>query len=104
MTSTASLALKNQKLYALYILSDLPYIRNLNSLNDLNSLNNLSNLNDLNSLISSNDLLSLVFSSILAPKWPVLVSQCGMEHQKPIILMVFGNLSVGGCGGHGSYF
>ena len=41
---------------ALYILSDLPGIKNLNGLNDLNSLNNLSNLNDLNSLILSKNL------------------------------------------------
>ena len=87
MTSTASLASKKQQLYTLYILSYFPYIRNLSSLNDLNSLNNLSNLNDLNSLISSKDLLSLMFSSILAPKWPVLMSQCGMGHQRPIIFM-----------------
>ena len=89
MTSTASLASKNQKLHALYILSDFPYIRILSSLNDLNSLNNLSNLNDLDSLISSKDLLSLMFSSILAPKWPVLVSQCWMDHQKAIVFIDF---------------
>ena len=58
---------------ALYILSDFPGIRNLSSLNDLNSLNNLSGLNDLYSLISSKNLLSLIFSSILTPKWPILV-------------------------------
>ena len=48
MTSTASLALKNQKQYALYTLRDFPGIRNLSGLNDLN---NLSGLNDFNSLI-----------------------------------------------------
>ena len=32
---------------ALYILSDLPGIKNLNGLNDLNSLTNVSGLNDL---------------------------------------------------------
>jgi hypothetical protein len=68
MTSTASLASKNQKLHPLYILSDFPYIRSLSSLNDLNSLNSLIKLNNLNSLISSKDFLSLMFSSILAPK------------------------------------
>ena len=62
---TSTLASKNQKLHALDILSDFPYIRNLSSLNDLNSLNNLSNLNDLDSLISSQDLQSLMFSSTL---------------------------------------
>jgi hypothetical protein len=40
MTSTASLASKNQKQPALYILSDFPCIRNLSGLNDLYSLNN----------------------------------------------------------------
>ena len=53
MTSTASLASKNQKQPALYILSDFPGIRNLSGLNDLYSLNNLGGLNDLFSLISS---------------------------------------------------
>ena len=53
MTSTASLASKNQKLLIIYTLSDFPGIRNLSGLNDLNSLNNLSGLNDLNSLLSS---------------------------------------------------
>ena len=51
MTSTASLAFKNEKQLALYILSDFPSIRNLADLNDLNSLNNLGGLNDLFSLI-----------------------------------------------------
>ena len=51
MTSTASLAFKNEKQLALYILSDFPGIRNLADLNDLNSLNNLDGLNDLFSLI-----------------------------------------------------
>jgi hypothetical protein len=59
--------LKNQKVLGLCLLSDLPGIRNLSSLNDLNSLNNLSGFNDINSLISSNNLLSLMFPSILAP-------------------------------------
>ena len=53
MTSTASLASKNQKQPALYILSDFPGIRNLSGLNDLYSLNNLGGLKDLFSLISS---------------------------------------------------
>ena len=26
--------------------------------------------------------------------------QCGIDHQKPIILLIFGTLSLGGCGGH----
>ena len=57
MTSTASLASKNQKLLALQLLDDFPVIRNLSSLNDLNSLNDLSGLN---SLISSKHLLSMM--------------------------------------------
>jgi hypothetical protein len=65
MTLKASLASKNQKMHALYILSYFPAIRNLRNLNDLNSLNNLSGPNDLNSLISSKNVLSLMFSSIL---------------------------------------
>jgi hypothetical protein len=66
MTSTASLASKNQKL--LYILSDFPGIRNLSGLNDLNSLTYLSGLNDLDSLILSKHLLSWMFPYTLAPK------------------------------------
>ena len=60
MTSTASLASKNKKLLALYLLGDFPAIRNLSSLNDLNSLNDLSGLNGLNSLISSKNLLKMM--------------------------------------------
>ena len=41
-----------------------------------------------------------MFPSTIAPKWPILVSQCGMDHQKPTILLIFGTLSLGGCGGH----
>ena len=53
---------------ALYILSDFLGIRNLSC------LNSLSSLNDLYSLISSKNLLSLMFSSTLTPKWPIMVS------------------------------
>jgi hypothetical protein len=52
MTSIASLASKNQKKPALYILSDFPGIRNPSCLNDLNSLNNVSGLNGIFSIIS----------------------------------------------------
>ncbi len=69
MTSTAFWASKDEKRLALYILSDFPGIRNLNSLNDLN---NLSGLNELSSLISSKKLLSLTCTSNLAPKCPIL--------------------------------
>ena len=68
MTSTVSLASKNQKQPSCYLLSDFPGIRNLSGLNDLYSLNNLGGLNDLFSLISSKKLLSLMFPSTLAPK------------------------------------
>ena len=101
MTSTVSLASKNQKLLTLCILIDFPGIRNVSSLNDLNSLNGL---NDLDSLFSSKNLGNLMFSSTLAPKWPILVSQCEMDHQISTILLISGTLAVGGCGGHESYF
>ena len=65
MTSTASMASKNQKLLIIYTLSGFPAIRNLSSLNDLN---NLTGLNDLDSLFSSKNLQKLMFSSTLAPK------------------------------------
>ena len=41
-----------------------------------------------------------MFPSTMAPKWPILVSQCEMDHQKPTILLIFGTLSLGGCRGH----
>ena len=62
MTSTASLASKNQKQHSVYILSGFPGIRNLSGLNDLYSLNNLGGLNDLNkpdNITGLNDLNSL---------------------------------------------
>ena len=69
-------------------------------LDDLNSLNGLSGLNDLDSLISSKKVLSFMFPSTTAPKWPILVSQCGMDHQNPTVLLIFGTFSLWGCGGH----
>ena len=36
----------------------------------------------------------------MAPKIPILVSQCEMDHQNPTILLIFSTLSLGGCGGH----
>ena len=53
LASRTSLASKNKKKHAVYILSDFPGIRSLNGLNDLSSLKSLSGLNDLYSLISS---------------------------------------------------
>ena len=41
-----------------------------------------------------------MFPSIMAPKIPILVSQCEMDHEKPTILLIFSTLSLGGCGGH----
>ena len=40
-------------------------------------------------------ILSIMFRTILLPKWPILVSQCGMDHQKSTILQSFGTLSLG---------
>ena len=40
-----------------------------------------------------------MFPPTMAPKWPILVSQCGMDHQKPTILLIFGTLCLGVCGG-----
>ena len=40
----------------------------------------------------------------LAIELPILVSQCGMDYQKPINIWTFGTFSVGGCGGHGCNF
>ena len=34
--------------------------------------------------------------STMATKWPILVSQCGMDHLKPTILLIFGTLSLAG--------
>ena len=36
--------------------------------------------------------------------WSVLVSQCGMNHQKSYISLIFGTLPFVGFGGHGSYY
>ena len=44
-------------------------------------------------------LLNLEFPPTLAPKWPILVSKCGMNHQKSNILLILGTLSNGRCGG-----
>ena len=66
---------------------------------DLSGLCNLTGLNSLNSPISSkNFLIQMVWSSP-APKWPILVPFCGMDHQKSNFLLIFGTFSVGGCWG-----
>ena len=36
----------------------------------------------------------------MAPKRPILVSQCRIDHQNYSVPLFFGTLSVGGCGGH----
>ena len=41
-----------------------------------------------------------MFPSIMAPKRPILVFQCEMDHQKSTILLAFSTLSLGGHGGH----
>ena len=41
-----------------------------------------------------------MFLSTMAPKIPILVSKCEIDHQKPTILLIFSTLSLGGCGGH----
>ena len=40
----------------------------------------------------------MVWSS-LAPKWPILVPFCGMDHQKSNFSLISDTLSVGGCWG-----
>ena len=41
-----------------------------------------------------------MFPSTMAPKRPILVSQCEMDHHKSTILLIFSTLSLGGHGGH----
>ena len=77
--------------------SDFPGLRNLSRLIDLNSLCNLTGLNSLNSPISSKNYLILMVWSSLAPKWPILVPFCGMDHQKSNLSLIFGTFSVRGC-------
>ena len=44
--------------------------------------------NDLDSLNSSKHLLILMFGSFLAPKWPMPVPLCGMDHQNSIFSLI----------------
>ena len=67
---------------------------------DLSSHNSLSSLNDLDSLTSQKKSQSFMFPSTMAPKRPILASQCEMYHQKPSILLIFSTHSLGGCRGH----
>ena len=66
---------------------------------DFPDLKNLCSLNDLNSLISSKNLLIIMVWSSLAPKWPIQVPFCGMDHQKSHFSLISDTLSVGDCWG-----
>ena len=48
---------------------------------------------------TSKNFLVLVIWTFLAPKWPILVLFCEMDHQKSNFSLIFGTLSVGGCWG-----
>ena len=79
--------------------SDFQDPRNLCSLIDLSSLGNLIGLTSLTSPISSKKFLIMMVWSSLAPKWPILVPFCGIDHQKSNFSLIFGTFSVGGCWG-----
>ena len=70
--------------------------RNLCSLIDLSSLCNLIGLNNLYSPISSKKLLILMVWSSIAPKWPIPVPFCEMDHQKFNFSLISDTLSVRG--------
>ena len=42
--------------------------------------------------------------SFLAPKWPITVPFCGMDHQKSNFSLISDTLSVGGCWGQPMLF
>ena len=100
-SSKALLCFEKSTLYAFCMLlsSDCLSLRNLCSLIDLSSLCNLTGLNSLYSPISSKNFLILMIWIFLAPKWPILVLFCEMDHQKSNFSLIFGTLSVGGCWG-----
>ena len=50
-------------------------------------------------LISSNKLLVLKVGTSLAPKWPIMVSFCWMDHQKSNFSLISDTLPVRGCWG-----
>ena len=62
--------------------SDFSSLRNLCSHIDLIGLCNLSGLNSLYSPISSKNFLILMVRSSLAPKSPIWIPFCGMDHEK----------------------
>ena len=69
------------------------------SLKDLSDLNSLNDLNDLDSLISSNILLIMMVWLSLAPKWPLPVPFCWIDHQQSNFSLISDTLPVGGCWG-----
>ena len=73
-----------------WLSSDFPGLTNLCSLIDLSGLCNLTGLNSLYSHISSKNVLVLMVWSSLAPKLPILVIFCRMDHQKSIFLLIYG--------------
>ena len=75
--------------------SDFPSLKT-SATSDLSGLNSF---NDLDSLVSLKDLLILMLWSSLAPKLPIPVPFCGMDHQKSNFLLISDTLSVGGCWG-----
>ena len=76
-----------------------PDLKNLWSLIDLGSLCNLNGLNSLYSSIPSKIILILMVWSSMAPKWPILVIFCEMDHQKSNFSLIFDILYVRGCWG-----
>ena len=79
--------------------SDFSSLRNLCSHIDLIGLCNLSGLNSLYSHISSKNFLILMVQSSLAPKWPIWIPLCGMDHEKSTFLLISEALSLRGCWG-----
>ena len=74
-------------------------LRYLYSLIDLGSPSNLNDLSDLQIPFSSKNCLILMIASPLAPKWPILIPFCGLDHQKSKFLLVSCNFDVRGCWG-----
>ena len=81
-----------------WLCSDFSGLTNLCSLFDLTGLNSLWN-----HIFSKNFLVPIVWS-LLAPKWPIVVNFCGMDHQKSNFSLVSDTLSIGGCWGQPTLF
>ena len=73
-----------------WLSSDFPGLTNLCNLIDLSGLCSLTGLNSLYSHISSKNILVLMVWSSLAPKLPILVIFCRMDHQKSNFLLIYG--------------